>query len=371
MTPAPSAAARCSGPPRRASACRRPRPTSVPASTRSGSRSRSTTTSSRRCPTTPESASTCTVRVPTRCHATIGTWWPRRCCAVSTRSAVGHAAWIWCAPTGSRTAAGSVRRPRRSSRGSLLARALVVGGDERLPDSALLELATRARGAPRQRRRLPLRRVHGRLDRATTRRDVLARRRPTRASSRGVRALDRGRDEEGARAAARVGAARRRRRQRGARRAAGAGADRAVPTCCWRPRDDRLHQDYRRSAWPRSADLVAKLRAAGIPATVSGAGPTVLALADAASAPRVAGLAGARFAAVGARVRRHRRASRGARLLSLRARRAPGEGGGCQVRGVLVLLWHAPGPAPRSGIRSAGWESLRSEDLLHAAQKAL
>jgi homoserine kinase len=59
--------------------------------------------------------------------------------------------------------------------------------------------------------------------------------------------------------------------------------------------EDRLHQAYRRAAYPRTLDLVAKLRAAGIPSTVSGAGPTVLALADAASAPTVAALAGARF----------------------------------------------------------------------------
>jgi homoserine kinase len=42
--------------------------------------------------------------------------------------------------------------------------------------------------------------------------------------------------------------------------------------------DDRLHQPYRRSAYPESADLVDALRAAGVPAFVSGAGPTVLAL---------------------------------------------------------------------------------------------
>jgi homoserine kinase len=59
--------------------------------------------------------------------------------------------------------------------------------------------------------------------------------------------------------------------------------------------DDRLHQPYRRPAYPRTADLVAKLRAAGIPAAVSGAGPTVLALTDADTAPGVAGFAGARF----------------------------------------------------------------------------
>ena len=43
--------------------------------------------------------------------------------------------------------------------------------------------------------------------------------------------------------------------------------------------EDRLHQPYRAPAMPASADLVAALRAAGIAAVVSGAGPTVLALA--------------------------------------------------------------------------------------------
>jgi homoserine kinase len=42
--------------------------------------------------------------------------------------------------------------------------------------------------------------------------------------------------------------------------------------------EDRLHQGYRRPAYPRSAALVDALRAAGVPAVVSGAGPTVLAL---------------------------------------------------------------------------------------------
>ncbi len=59
--------------------------------------------------------------------------------------------------------------------------------------------------------------------------------------------------------------------------------------------DDRLHQHYRRSAFPRSSDLVEKLRAAGIPAAISGAGPTVIAFATADSAADVALLAGARF----------------------------------------------------------------------------
>jgi homoserine kinase len=42
--------------------------------------------------------------------------------------------------------------------------------------------------------------------------------------------------------------------------------------------DDRLHQGYRRPAYPDSADLVAALRARGVAAAISGAGPTVLAL---------------------------------------------------------------------------------------------
>lgn len=42
--------------------------------------------------------------------------------------------------------------------------------------------------------------------------------------------------------------------------------------------EDRLHQFYRQPAWPATSRLVDTLRGAGIPATVSGAGPTVLAL---------------------------------------------------------------------------------------------
>ncbi len=42
--------------------------------------------------------------------------------------------------------------------------------------------------------------------------------------------------------------------------------------------EDRLHQDYRETAWPDTMRLVRSLRQAGVAATVSGAGPTVLAL---------------------------------------------------------------------------------------------
>lgn len=41
---------------------------------------------------------------------------------------------------------------------------------------------------------------------------------------------------------------------------------------------DRLHQQYRAPAMPATAELVASLRRSGVPAVVSGAGPTVLAL---------------------------------------------------------------------------------------------
>ncbi|WP_073252528.1 homoserine kinase [Cryptosporangium aurantiacum] len=47
---------------------------------------------------------------------------------------------------------------------------------------------------------------------------------------------------------------------------------------------DWLHQDYRRPSMPQSLDLVDALRAEGIPAVVSGAGPTVLAFATTAAA---------------------------------------------------------------------------------------
>jgi homoserine kinase len=56
--------------------------------------------------------------------------------------------------------------------------------------------------------------------------------------------------------------------------------------------EDRLHQDYRGPAMPASLDLVKRLRAEGVPATVSGAGPTVLALTTSDSADRVAKLGG-------------------------------------------------------------------------------
>jgi len=54
------------------------------------------------------------------------------------------------------------------------------------------------------------------------------------------------------------------------------------PEQLWRATRDYLHQDYRRPAMPESLDLVDRLRADGVAALVSGAGPTVLAFTDAA-----------------------------------------------------------------------------------------
>ena len=50
------------------------------------------------------------------------------------------------------------------------------------------------------------------------------------------------------------------------------------PTLLLTATEDRLHQDYRAPAQPDTAALVAQLRGQGIPAVVSGAGPSVLAL---------------------------------------------------------------------------------------------
>ena len=56
--------------------------------------------------------------------------------------------------------------------------------------------------------------------------------------------------------------------------------------------EDRLHQEYRRPAYPASSALVDALRARGVPAVVSGAGPTVLALTTDGELPADLGLNG-------------------------------------------------------------------------------
>jgi homoserine kinase len=61
--------------------------------------------------------------------------------------------------------------------------------------------------------------------------------------------------------------------------------------------EDRLHQQYRAPVMPATATLVGRLRAAGLAAAVSGAGPTVIALTSRAAADDVAALAPRRWAA--------------------------------------------------------------------------
>jgi len=56
--------------------------------------------------------------------------------------------------------------------------------------------------------------------------------------------------------------------------------------------EDRLHQDYRAPAYPASARLIRDLREAGIPAAVSGAGPSVLALTRDGIIPAAVGVEG-------------------------------------------------------------------------------
>jgi homoserine kinase len=51
-----------------------------------------------------------------------------------------------------------------------------------------------------------------------------------------------------------------------------------MPDLLMEATEDRLHQTYREPAMPETAQLLADLRARGIPAVVSGAGPSVLAL---------------------------------------------------------------------------------------------
>lgn len=61
--------------------------------------------------------------------------------------------------------------------------------------------------------------------------------------------------------------------------------------------EDRLHQEYRAPAMPQSVELVNRLRAEGVPAMISGAGPTVIALTEDGQAEKIALLAGAGWAA--------------------------------------------------------------------------
>jgi homoserine kinase len=64
----------------------------------------------------------------------------------------------------------------------------------------------------------------------------------------------------------------------GARTALLVAALTQAPGCLLPATEDRLHQEYRRPAMPETLELVDTLRDAGVPAVVSGAGPSVLAV---------------------------------------------------------------------------------------------
>jgi homoserine kinase len=69
--------------------------------------------------------------------------------------------------------------------------------------------------------------------------------------------------------------------------------------------EDRLHQDYREPAMPASLALVRALRADGVPAVISGAGPTVLAFTDNADRQTVAARAPAGWELLSVPIDRH------------------------------------------------------------------
>jgi len=177
--------------------------------------------------------------------------------------------------------------------GLSLARALTVGGDERLPDPDLLELAVSLEGHPDNVAAC----LHGgvtvawtrdgatqvlRVDPSSTIVPVVSV--PSSAvATRKARAML---PETVPHADASANAA---------RAALLVTALTSRPDLLMDATDDRIHQQYRRTAYPRSADLVTKLRSHGVAAVISGAGPTVLSLADESSSGAVAAAAGARF----------------------------------------------------------------------------
>lgn len=59
----------------------------------------------------------------------------------------------------------------------------------------------------------------------------------------------------------------------------------ANPDLLLQATEDRLHQDYRKQAYPQSWELVQQWRTAGIPAAISGAGPSVIAFAEVTDVP--------------------------------------------------------------------------------------
>lgn len=168
----------------------------------------------------------------------------------------------------------------------LAARALVLGGDETLPDDAVLQLATELEGHPDNvaaclRGGLTFAWMAGttaRVARVDVHPDVapVAFVPSSRASTKKVRGMLPA-EVPHADAAA-----------NSARTALLVLALTRSPELLMAATEDFLHQSYRAPAMARSAALVDQLRSEGVPAAVSGAGPTVLALATRASVEAVA-----------------------------------------------------------------------------------
>jgi homoserine kinase len=162
--------------------------------------------------------------------------------------------------------------------GEVLARALVVGGDERLPTAALLGLASQLEGHPDNVAACllggltvawlgPAAEADAvRLDADSSLRPV-ALVPPYEASTEQARGLLPATVSH-ADAAFAAG-----------RSALLVAALTGSPRALFAATEDRLHQQYRAPAIPQSVELVAQLRADGLPAVISGAGPSVLVLA--------------------------------------------------------------------------------------------
>ena len=216
-------------------------------------------------------------RVPTTSRATRRTWWSGRCTGLRRDGGAAPGA-----PAHLHNAIPHARGLGSSSAaivgGIALARGLVAGGTLLLDDDAAFRLAARLEGHPDNVAPGLVRRLRG--ERARRRRRLL-----------GGPVLGR---------PAGLGASRScRRRGSRPRRPGGCCRPRCPtptprptpvgprcwsrpspggPSTCFLATRDLLHQDYRRPAMPASLDLVEALRAGGIAAVVSGAGPTVLAL---------------------------------------------------------------------------------------------
>ncbi|MCU1594040.1 MAG: homoserine kinase [Frankiales bacterium] len=166
------------------------------------------------------------------------------------------------------------------------ARALVLGGEETMDDDAALALATRLEGHPdnvaaclRGGLTFAWTGASGvRVHRVDVHRSVspIAFIPSSRASTRRVRGMLPATVPHGEAAA------------NSARTALLSFALTTSPELLFDATEDRLHQSYRAEAMPRSAALVAALRADGVPAVISGAGPTVLALTTTDTADAVA-----------------------------------------------------------------------------------